>query len=230
MIQSTLRQQDIIKVIAKHGKASTSTIKEEIWEDLSIPSLNRELAALVAENYLQKTGKGRATTYIVTPYYKLFALIEDAAYFDKEPDSRGAATTFNHNLLGTLANIDILSEEEKSLLEDLKQEYQSNISSLPPTLYKKELERLTIELSWKSSQIEGNTYSLLETERLFREKEAAKDKTPEEATMLLNHKDALNYILEYKKLAENLNIRVLEEIHSLIIKGLGSAKICASAL
>lgn len=45
-------------------------------------------------------------------------------------------------------------------------------------------------LKLKSSQIEGNTYSLLETERLLTEREEAKGKSKEEAIMLLNHKEA----------------------------------------
>lgn len=118
----------------------------------------------------------------------------------------------------------MLTLEEKKLLNELKQEYQANISSLSPTLYKKELERLTIELSWKSSQIEGNTYSLLETERLFIEKQSAPDKPKEEATMLLNHKDALNYLLENKDIAKKLNLRILDQIHTLLTKDLGVSK------
>lgn len=58
------------------------------------------------------------------------------------------------------------------------------------------MERLGVDLSWKSSQIEGNTYSLLETERLLLEKETAAGKSKDEAVMLLNHKDALDFILD----------------------------------
>lgn len=83
------------------------------------------------------------------------------------------------------------------------------------------MERLTIELSWKSSQIEGNTYSLLETERLFKEKEEAEGKPKEDAAMLLNHKYALDYILEHKGIAQEINLRLLEEIHSLLVQDLG---------
>lgn len=36
----------------------------------------------------------------------------------------------------------------------------------------------------------------IETERLLRERETAQGKTKEEAIMLLNHKDALDFILE----------------------------------
>lgn len=77
-----------------------------------------------------------------------------------------------------------------------------------------------IGLSWKSSQIEGNTYSLLETERLFKEKQEANNKTKEEAIMLLNHKDAITYLLDNKGIAQTIDIRLLEEIHSLLTKDL----------
>lgn len=72
-----------------------------------------------------------------------------------------------------------------------KRSLLKNSSQLTPTEYQKEMERLGIDLSWKSSQIEGNTYSLLETERLLKDKQTAAGKTKEEAVMLLNHKDAL---------------------------------------
>lgn len=90
-------------------------------------------------------------------------------------------------------------------------------------IYEK-LERLTIELSWKSSQIEGNTYSLLETERLFKEKEEAQGKPKSDAVMLLNHKDALDYLLSHNGIARELDLRLLEEIHSFLIKDLGVSR------
>ncbi|WP_057938464.1 Fic family protein [Algoriphagus resistens] len=116
--------------------------------------------------------------------------------------------------------IEIFTAKEQKFLESLKKEYQTNIASLPPTLYLKELERLTIELSWKSSQIEGNTYSLLETERLFKEKQEADNKTKEEAIMLLNYKDALTYLMDNNDIGKTINIRFLEEIHILLTKDL----------
>lgn len=223
-MQLTSRQQDIIDIITAQQQAPISKIKEQLRDEISMPTLNREMALLVAENYLLKTGKGRATTYNISPFYKVFIPLDISDYFDREPDARNAATGFNYDLLTVLKSIKLLTSEDEKLLNELKREYQANISSLSPTLYKKELERLTIELSWKSSQIEGNTYSLLETERLFLEKEAAPDKPKEEATMLLNHKDTLNYLLENKDIAKELNLRVLEEIHSLLIKDLGVSK------
>ena len=49
---------------------------------------------------------------------------------------------------------------------------------------------------WKSSEIEGNTYSLLETEALIKQQELAEGKSKEDATMLLNHKKALDFITD----------------------------------
>ncbi|MDX5584647.1 MAG: hypothetical protein QNK20_06910, partial [Aureibaculum sp.] len=184
----TNRQQEIISIITSQNKVAISRIKELLGDDVSIPTLNRDMAKLVDGNYLQKIGAGRTTAYIISPYYKLFVPVKSDNYFNLDPDARGASTKFNYGLIESLQTIAIFTKEEQNILENLKQVYQANIANLSSTLYQKELERLTIELSWKSSQIEGNTYSLLETEILFKEKQEADNKTKEEATMLLNHK------------------------------------------
>ncbi len=220
----TARQQNILDIITIYQSISISNIKAQINESISTPTLNRDIATLVAVNYLVKTGKGRATSYSISPFYKLFAPFDTSGYFDIDPDSRSASTGFNFDLMAILSNINILASEELIFLEGLKDEYQHNISDIPSALYQKELERLTIELSWKSSQIEGNTYSLLETERLFLEKKKVEGKSKEEASMLLNHKYALNYLLDNKDIAKNLNLKTLEEIHYLLIKDLGVSK------
>lgn len=64
-----------------------------------------------------------------------------------------------------LPRVILFSDEELHHLNDLQATFTKNISQLPPLEYAKEVEQLGIDLSWKSSQIEGNTYSLLETER-----------------------------------------------------------------
>ena len=58
------------------------------------------------------------------------------------------------------------------------------------------LNRLLIDLSWNSSRLEGNTYSLLETQRLIEAGEAAHGKARGEAKMILNHKDAIELLVE----------------------------------
>ncbi len=67
----------------------------------------------------------------------------------------------------------------------------------PAGTYAKEiLNRLLIDLSWNSSRLEGNTYSLLDTERLISHGEAADNKSASEAQMILNHKDAIEFIVQ----------------------------------
>ena len=220
----TNRQQQIIALISNQKRLSISQILKLLNNDISQVTLNRDLAKLVKNRFLTKTGKSRAIRYAVSNFYQLFAPINLDTYFTKEPDQRNAAQNFNHELYDLLTDIDIFSMEEKKLLKSIKAAHQKNISDISPILYKKEMERLTIELSWKSAQIEGNTYSLLETEKLFLKRESAKNKSKEETQMLLNHKDALNYLLQNKNLTENLNLRVIEEIHSLLIKDLGVSK------
>ena len=132
---------------------------------------------------------------------------------------------FNLDIFELLDRIEILNETELSILTDLQAKFTENISQLSDSEYKKELERLAIDLSWKSSQIEGNTYSLLETERLLKDKETAAGKTKEEAIMLLNHKDALDFIVENPDYLIPLTISKIEDIHSLLIKEIGRAHV-----
>ena len=61
---------------------------------------------------------------------------------------------------------------------------------------RKVLERLLIDLSWNSSRLEGNTYSLLDTERLFKAGSAPEGKSAQETQMILNHKQAIEYLVE----------------------------------
>ena len=58
------------------------------------------------------------------------------------------------------------------------------------------LGRLLIDLSWNSSRLEGNTYSLLETERLLEIGEAAEGKDAKEAQMIINHKAAIELLVD----------------------------------
>ena len=83
------------------------------------------------------------------------------------------------------------------------------------------MERLAIDLSWKSSQIEGNTYTLLQTESLFKEGKRAKGKIKEEAAMLLNHQAALDYVLSHPDYFGELKVENILEIHRFLTKGLG---------
>lgn len=143
-------------------------------------------------------------------------------YFANDVDDRTMQESFNFQLIrDVLPNVELFTEEERIRLETAQKTFLDNMSSLSEVEYRKEMERLAVDLSWKSSQIEGNTYSLLETERLLKEKQTAQGKTKEEAVMLLNHKDALDFMLDNPDYLKELTVRRLEDIHSILTKELG---------
>lgn len=68
---------------------------------------------------------------------------------------------------------------------------------LPAGTYLRQvMDRLIIDLSWNSSRLEGNTYSLLDTERLLERGERAEGKDAEETQMILNHKAAIEMLAD----------------------------------
>ena len=79
--------------------------------------------------------------------------------------------------------------------------------------------RLLIDLSWNSSRLEGNTYSLLETERLLEQGEAAETKDAREAQMILNHKAALELLAEQAD-EVGFNRYTILNLHALLVDNL----------
>jgi len=86
-----------------------------------------------------------------------------------------------------------LSEPERTHLREMG---TPSSGAQPAGTYAKQiLNRLLIDLSWNSSRLEGNTYSLLDTKRLIDFGEEAEGKEQVEAQMILNHKDAIEFLV-----------------------------------
>ena len=214
-------QNLIIDFIKQNPNCSSSEILNGIAEKKSLATIKRVLTKLIAERLITATGKGKATKYHLSPFYALFVEIDVEKYFEKEIDEREINKGFNFSLIREiLPNINLFSDVEIEKLNLLQNTFTRNISELSDYEYRKELERLAIDLSWKSSQIEGNTYSLLETERLLKEKETAAGKSKEEAVMLINHKEAIDFIIENPDYLFPLTISKIEDIHSILTKEL----------
>jgi Fic family protein len=215
------REQQIVDFVKEFGKCSSKVIFDGVTGSYSYATLKRILTDLKASNYLLSVGKGKGTKYFLSPAYELICQIDIERYYEKEIDERQIIENFNPEVISEVLNKNnSLTESELEKLTLLQEEYQTNISKLSENEYKKELERLAIDLSWKSSQIEGNTYTLLETERLLKEKNTASGKTKEEAIMLLNHKDALDFIIEHDDYLNPLTVSKIEDIHSILTKEL----------
>ncbi len=219
------RQDYILHFINQRRSAAVSEIFSAIQKETGIVAeitVKRDLKKLVDFDLLASKGAGRAVKYELSSGYSLVRPIDVDAYFEKEIDERVIRERFNFHVFLELKFI--FSSDEKIFLQKLNNGYIKKIRKLPKDVIKKEFERLTIELSWKSSRIEGNTYSLLETEQLIKENRKAKGHTEEEAIMIMNHKKTLDYIRNNNRTFRVISLRKLEEIHSLLTNGLGISK------
>lgn len=215
----------ILRFLQYHPQSSRNEIAEGVNFTESDTTLKRLLSAQIAAGSIQVTGQGKATRYSLTSACHMMMPIDIDTYFLHDQDERQIQSTFNFELFAEmLPSLSLFTDEEMQQLDALQMQFQKNMSGLPPTTYRKEMERLGVDLSWKSSQIEGNTYSLLETERLLRESKTADGKTQEEAMMLLNHKQTLRFLLDNKDYLQELTIRRIEDIQSLLVEGLETEK------
>jgi Fic family protein len=218
------RQLKIFWLIFSNRPIGISGILPLLDEKISIPTLNRELATLKNSGLINTAGKGPGLKYNINPEALITVPLPVDEYFETETDRRSVLTRFNFELFEILKKVQLFSAEENELLERLTERYRKNLKELTTAEYKKDFERLMIELSWKSSQIEGNTYDLLDTEQLLKYNMLSKKNSQEEAIMLLNHKKAIEYSREYAKEFKKLSIRNITELHTQLTNKLGVAK------
>ena len=220
------RQSLILEYINKHNASSRLEIEEYVStvdDKSSKNTIIRDLDVLLKNNYIKKKGSARSIKYLPAEPNELLVKYDVDNYFKGDFDNRKIKyPQFNFDVYENLKNLFSTSEIKK--LEEVNKIYVNKTKALSDTILKKEYERLLIELSWKSSQIEGNTYSLLDTEALIKENIEAKGHKKEEATMILNHKRALEFIFGSKDYFKNITLKKIEELHSLLINGLGVGK------
>ena len=212
---------EILQFLHYHPLANRAEIMAGLTEAPSDSTMKRLLSAAVKEGNIETAGRGPATKYKLTPQAHVTMPLDLATYFDKDIDEREVQESFNFDLIrDVLPKVEIFTKEELEVLNAAQMEFEKNTEDMTELEYRKEMERLGVDLSWKSSQIEGNTYSLLETERLLKDKQTASGKTKEEAIMLLNHKDALDFVLDVPDYLKELSVHRIEDIHSILTKEL----------
>ncbi|MBI2023168.1 Fic family protein [Candidatus Giovannonibacteria bacterium] len=222
MLKINQKEQRIIELFLKKGKMSSSTAYSELaglGEEISLVTVKRILSKMAVKSLLKVHGSGRATSYDISTLGRMFADIVARDYCATEPDRRYGMSSFNFEFFPTLPG-EIFADKDLKTLNSATLEYKRKTTNLPRTIQKKELERLIIELSWKSSKIEGNTYTLLDTEKLILENKEAPGHDKKEAIMILNHKDAFNFIHKNKALFKTFNRANLEKLHAILVKNL----------
>ncbi len=222
MIKLGPKQQKILVIFLEKGEIQSSDVHAEmvkLGEDVSLVTIKRALSEMVSRGVLVAAGSGRSTSYGITAVGRIFVEVDAHKYCSIEPDKRYGMSRYNFELLPAFP-ADIFSDEELKILNDATAEYDRRTKDLPLTIQKKELERLIIELSWKSSKIEGNTYTLLDTEKLILENKEAPGHDKKEARMILNHKEAFNFVHENSAQFKTITRKNLEDLHAIMVKGL----------
>lgn len=174
-----------------------------------VRSIQRALQRLVELGLVKKQGSTNNPKYNCV-YENILQTDVPAKLFDNDqrPDS--------HYRFQFIDWLDSLSGNELDAL------FPYEIGVADTNISAKELEHLTVELSWKSSALEGNTYTLLDTQLLLTEGVRAKNRTEFETQMILNHKDAIAFIMTNLGLFRgSVSFATLEELHKIICKNLG---------
>lgn len=210
-------QKEIVQVLKAESGISSKDLHDRLKTPVAYATVKRTLGLMVQESQIVKYGNGRATLYALNPSFDLLSPIDLEEYYALKDDDREIIPSFNFDLLSSLKEEPTLfTAQEMEELNSFHQEFLLRIQNLEIPQYKSEFERLAIDLSWKSSQIEGNTYSLLETELLLKQQLTAAGKTKDEAVMLLNHKNALDFLLDHPYYIFPLRVTAIEEVHGLL--------------
>lgn len=217
------REQYIVDFFLSRNEGSSSEIHAFITdhhEAISLVTVKRLLSSLVKKGTLAKNGTGPSTSYTLTVRGLVFAPLDAKAYCTTEPDRRVGFSKYNFSLFRGVT-FDLFTPRELARLESATATYRERSAAVSATLHQKELERFIIELSWKSSKIEGNTYTLLDTERLLADGIEAPEHTKHEAVMIINHKRAFSYIYEHQEVFKTVTSRAMDDVHRLLVADLG---------
>lgn len=224
--------------LATAGRGSVSSPQLVDATGASLPAVKRILSRLVAEGKIKVTGKARATRYrLLTTDAPEFAgnaatqLPDTATPARISPGWRVESLKLRQQLTLPLAArapvtyrrefVDKYKPNETFLLPPELAEELVALGPLPGqlpagTYVRKVLEQLLIDLSWSSSHLEGNRYTLLDTEELFKSGAAATDS---DAVMLLNHKAAIEFLVDAVPV-QGLGTSLIRNLHAVLMQDL----------
>jgi Fic family protein len=205
-------EQSILDFVAAHPGAGREQIRKGAAANFSETTIWRSLRRLVDEGKLELSGRGRASGYTIAGSAVVRAHLQT-------PYNQRAPKNYNKEFLDRyIPNTTFyLSEAERDAL---------HTAGTPPggplpagTYARRILERLLVDLAWASSRMEGNTYDILETEALVRFGKEASGKDRKEAVMILNHKEAIEYVVENLD-SIDITRQDICNIHALLADGL----------
>lgn len=214
----TQQEREILALLAPNPNGLTSAeILAAMKPPTHLRTLQRRLAALVVERHITAIGKGKATIYkllapvdiyAVSPtrneeadialisYIPLSEESRDIFSYVRRPRAGRTPVGYHREFLETYIPNEswYLSAATRSHLRRIG---VTGDSERPAGTYGRAiLNRLLIDLSWASSRLEGNTYSRLDTLNLIEFGRYAEGKDAQEAQMILNHKAAVELLVD----------------------------------
>jgi fido (protein-threonine AMPylation protein) len=203
--------------------------------ELARRSAQRWISQWIDQGLISASGEGRARRYrtLTTPAPARAVATEDRfpAYIALSADSRDILAYIEQPLL---------ARKPVGYQRDFLESYQPNVSAYLPQALRRQLHnmgktaaaeqaagtysrailnRLLIDLSWASSHLEGNTYSRLDTVELIEHGRVARGKAALETQMILNHKSAIELLVDNADSA-GFNRYTLMNLHSALAENL----------
>lgn len=210
-MDKSIKSNKFLEFIKLKWPISYSSIKEN-FSTINEATLVRNLNKLIKEWQINKTKEGKNTSYQIIDHN----IIQE--YFKKDFFER-ATKKYNFDFLEKYI------PNETSFLwkrySKIKDKYD-NIWLLSTYDYKTNIrwiENLLIDLSFSSSKLEWNTYNYLDTEVLIKYNQQANWRTQFESQMILNHKNAIKYIIDNRNIIEYTKYEFYI-IHKLLAKWL----------
>lgn len=208
---------------------------------LQLRTLQRRLALLVEQGHIGVQGKARAmryvplfsstavavqasepqpaTPYAAQPYIPISPEAQAIQTYVRQPRHLRTPVAYRTEFLAAYHpnSTHYLPAKLRAQLHDMG---RSPAQQTPAGTFAKDiLSRLLIDLSWASSQLEGNTYSRLDTARLIELGQTAEGKDALETQMILNHKQAIEFLVHAPE-ATTVCPETLFALHALLSDGL----------
>lgn len=209
----------VLGVFQRGESLSSSGVHQKIAKTVSLVTVKRSLSELEKSGLLKRTGAGRSVVYELTRCGVALRPIAAEEYLTKTQEKRITNKNYNNDLFSG-QYIDLLTADQTSELEQATKNFQAKAKD-NQAVHDRELQRFIIEMSWKSAEMEGNTYSLLDTEKLLTYGIASSKNTEFETQMILNQKAAFDFVLQTKDEWKLLKITYIEKLHEHIVEGLG---------
>lgn len=205
-------EQSILDFVAEHPLSGREAIRRGAAPDVSSPTIWRALKRLVDAGKLDVSGRGRGTGYSVAGSASVRGHLQTP--YNQRPPVR-----YNPKFLDAYVpgGSFYLTQSDRDKLRAAGQPVGGPIQA--GTYARRILEQLLVDLSFASSRMEGNTYDILQTERLIKFGKEAEGKDRKEAQMILNHKEAIEYIVDNLDTI-NLDRPDFFNIHALLSDGL----------